>query len=160
MGLNIDMRPVLGYFFTDDQMAGDHRAPPGGAAPAIGTFVAGCRRERASLASWTSGTARRSARAQLGEGAIVVGGGGRRGREHGVDPPSGAGRAGVQKTSPPSCGAREHAPTLAAFARLCMSTAEKKALYACVVRRRNAFLMLPSGRAVLDLSLCVCYDHF
>ena len=135
-------------------------APQGGAGGHLAKAPALAQAHRRAASQLALGTARRRAGAQLGEGAIVVGGGGRRGREHGVDPPSGAGRAGVQKTSPPSCGAREHAPTFAAFARLSMSTAEKKALYACVVRRRNAFLMLPSGRAVLDLSLCVCYDRF
>ena len=73
----------------------------------------------------------------------------------GLTPPPGAGRPSVQETSPPSCGEREHAPTFAAFARLRTSTAAKYALYACVVRRQNAFLMLPCVRVGLNLSFSV-----
>ena len=70
-------------------------------APAIGDFSASSRRERAPSASWTSGTARRRPGAQLGDGAFVVGGGGRRVSGHGIDAATGAGRSSVQDTSTP-----------------------------------------------------------
>ena len=41
-----------------------------------------------------------------------------RGRGHVVDPPSGGDRSGVQESSVPLCGAREHGPNVAALARL------------------------------------------
>ena len=51
MGLNIDLLPILGNELADAQPAGDHRVLPGGAAPAIDGFVAGCCRERPPVAS-------------------------------------------------------------------------------------------------------------
>ena len=101
MSLNFDMAPMLGDNFSDSQLAGDHRVLHGGVARGIGSFGGVCRRERARVASRTSETARRRPEAQLGEGALVMRGGERRGREHGIDPPSGGGRAGVQETSIP-----------------------------------------------------------
>ena len=101
MSLNFDMAPMLGDNFSDSQLAGDHRVLHGGAARGVGSFGGVCRRERARVASRTSETARRRPEAQLGEGALVMRGGERRGREHGIDPPSGGGRAGVQETSIP-----------------------------------------------------------
>ena len=50
---------------------------------------------------------RRRAGAQVGQGALVVGGGGWRGSEHGVDPPRWASRSSVQETCIPSRGERE-----------------------------------------------------
>ena len=73
---------------------------------------------RAPLSSCTSATARRRPAAQLGGRALVVRGGEWGGRGHGVDPPSGGGRCSVQEPSIPSCGAREHDPIFAVFARL------------------------------------------
>ena len=49
----------------------------------------------------------RRAGAQVGEGALVVGGGEWRGSEHGVDPPRWASRSSVQETCIPSRGERE-----------------------------------------------------
>ena len=50
---------------------------------------------------------RRRAGAQVGEGALVVVGGERRGSEHGVDPPRWASRSSVQETCIPSRVERE-----------------------------------------------------
>ena len=50
---------------------------------------------------------RRRAGAQVGQGALVVGGGEWRGSEHGVDPPRWASRSSVQETCIPSRGERE-----------------------------------------------------
>ena len=46
MDLYFDLPPILGNIFSDGQPANDHRVLSGGAAPAIESFVAGCRRER------------------------------------------------------------------------------------------------------------------
>ena len=132
MAFNFVMRPMLSYFFMNALLAGDHRVLHGGAAPAIGTVIAGFHRERAPIASWTPAMARRRPGAQLRHVALVVRGGGRRGREHGVDPPSGGGRSGVQETSIPSCGAREHGPIFAACARFASREAATFALFGMV----------------------------
>ena len=51
MDLYFDLPPILGNIFSDGQPANDHRVLSGGAAPAIESFVAGCRRERVPVAS-------------------------------------------------------------------------------------------------------------
>ena len=89
-------------------------------------------RERAPPSSGASATARCWSGAQLGDGACDVRGGEWGGRGHGVDPPSGGGRSGVQKTSIPSCGAREHGPIFAACARFASREAATFALFGMV----------------------------
>ena len=89
MTLIFDMTAILSNTFTDGHPADDHRVLPGGAAAAINSFVAACRRERAPVAFWTSGTARRRAGAELGEGALVVRGGDTRAEHAGSTAPTG-----------------------------------------------------------------------